>query len=100
MDITKLLSLDPELARLLRQAAEEGRTVAVTLDDRIYRLSITPEPVNGTRRDLWAGYDPEGVRAAVRRSAALGFSAEPADLDPMIAEIRAQRDQPPSDFST
>ena len=93
MDTTKPLPIDPELARRLKHAAAVGGTVPVTIDDRIYRLSITSEPAP----DLWADYDPEAVRAAVRRSVALGSAAEPAELDPLIAEIRAQRDQAPRD---
>ncbi len=94
MDTTKPLPIDPELARRLKDAAAAGRAVPVTIDDQTYRLSITPEP----GQDLWADYDPEAVRAAVRRSAGLGSSAEPSELDPLIAEIRAQRDQAPRDY--
>ena len=84
MDTTKPLPIDPELARWLKEAAA-GRVVPVTIDDQTYRLSITPEP----ERDLWADYDPEAVRAAVRRSASLGSSVEPSELDALIAAFDA-----------
>jgi hypothetical protein len=80
MDTTKPLTLDPELAELLKQAAAAGRSVAVSIDDRTYNLSVTPAPDIETA-DLWANYDPERVRAAVRRSAALPSSVDPGELD-------------------
>jgi hypothetical protein len=88
------MTIDPELARQLKEAAAAGRSLAVVIDDRTYRLSITPE----AEVDLWESYDPEGVREAVRRSAALGSTADAAELDALIAEIRAQRDQAGDDF--
>jgi hypothetical protein len=96
MDTTRPLTIDPELARRLKAAAAAGQAVPVTIDDHTYQLSISPEP----ERRLWADYDPEGVRAAVRRSPALGSHAEPDGLAPLIAEIRVQRDQAPSDFTS
>jgi hypothetical protein len=92
MDTTKPLLINPELARHLQQAAAEGQSLSVTIENRRYRLSIIPEPER-TKADMWEGYDPEKVREAVRRSSELPYRAEPDDLDPLIAEIRAQRDQ-------
>lgn len=94
MDTNEPYTIDPELATLLKDAAAAGRSVTVSIDDEAYILSITPEP-SSEKTALWANYDPEQVRATVRRSAIMGSSADPADLDPLIAEIRAERDQAP-----
>jgi hypothetical protein len=94
VDMMQPLTIDPELARQLKEAAAAGRSVAVVIDDRTYRLSITAE----SEVDLWEDYDPEGVLEAVRRSAAMSSTADTAELDALVAEIRAQRDQAPDDF--
>lgn len=92
MDTNEPYTIDPELATLLKDAAAAERSVTISIDNEAYILSVRPEP-SGVKAALWANYDPEQVRATVRRSVAMGSSADPADLDPLIAEIRAERDQ-------
>ena len=45
----------------------------------------TPEP-----RDIWAGYNPERVRQALRKSA--GALAD-VDREELLADLREQREQ-------
>jgi hypothetical protein len=81
-----------QLANQLKSAAASGRCVRIQIDDQTYDLTATPA---GTRAktDIWADYDPERLRSALRRNAALSERVEPEALDELLAEIRAQRGQ-------
>lgn len=96
-DEANIYSADHELAALLRAAAHAGSRLRLRAGGDVYEVHVTTAaPI----RDLWANYDPERVRATIQRSMALGSSAEPAELDAVIAEIRAQRDQAPRQIRT
>ena len=94
MTTTKSLPVDSELARELADAAQSGKPVKVSIGNRIYSLSIAPEPVDEPT-GIWEGYSAEQVRAAVQRSSALQSRGKSSELDSLIAEIRSQRDQSP-----
>jgi hypothetical protein len=72
-----------ELDRLLDEAA--GAPVILIKDDRRYRLE--PE---GAGTDIWANYDLERVRRALRESAG---ALSHIDVEALKADIRAQRGQ-------
>jgi hypothetical protein len=83
---------DSELALLLKAASQTGERLLVKAGDDCYELKVNPATEVD---DIWAGYDPEKVREAVRRSAALGLHDDRDHIDAVIAEIRSQRDQAP-----
>jgi hypothetical protein len=83
---------DPELSLLLKIASKSGERLRVKADDECYELDVN---LAVEADDIWATYDPEKVREAVRQSAALGLHDDPTHADAVIAEIRAQRDQAP-----
>jgi len=76
----------------LKAATTAGERLHVRVDEEAYEIEVR---ATTSRSDLWKGYNPGRVRAAVRRSAALGTVADAAELDSLIAEIRAKRDQAP-----
>lgn len=53
MDATKPLQLDPDLAKRLKAAAEQGETLAIEIDNRRYHLSVIPAQAN--KEDIWEG---------------------------------------------
>ena len=67
--------------------AKERNPVLVEREGALYRLA--PE-AGATPQDVWAGYDPQRVRQALRRSA-----GALADVDPtaLLKDIHAQRQQ-------
>jgi hypothetical protein len=91
-DTVRTYTADQELTTLLKAAARAGERVRVRAGDETYIVRIEYVPESS---DIWAGYDPEQLRAAVRRSAAMGTITDTKELDDLIAEIRAQRDQAP-----
>ncbi|CAN5726486.1 hypothetical protein BH23CHL2_BH23CHL2_21180 [soil metagenome] len=58
------IEVDPELAALLKQAAESGEPLTVSIDDKSYDIMIHPT-ANRKKADLWKDYDPEAIRRAV-----------------------------------
>lgn len=94
---TKLYTADQELTKLMKEAAASGETLHLRADDTIYRLRVEGVDNGAEAPDIWANYDPELVRAAVRRSRNLTSRIATEDLDPIIADIRAQRDQASDD---
>jgi hypothetical protein len=87
--------IDPELARLLEQAANAGRLVTVTIDDHRYQLSISAAP-DQEITDLWKDYDPEKVRAAVANAAGIFTKEEAEELIRRVYEAREQGSRPNS----
>jgi hypothetical protein len=83
---------DTELALLLKTASQTGERLLVKAGEECYELKINPAT---EADDIWAGYDPEKVREAVERSAALGLHSDPDHIAAVIADIRSQRDQAP-----
>ena len=89
---TNVTRLNPELAALLKRAAAEGRPLRIEIDDQPYDLRIAP--ATGERQtDIWANYDPARLRAVLRRNAELPERADPAEVERIITDIRAQRGQ-------
>jgi len=79
----KTIPIDPdsEFARLLKRAAEEP----ALLDVNGTRFRVESEEPN-----LFAIYDPERVRAAIKR---MTGTLKGVDAESLIAELRAQREQ-------
>lgn len=73
-----------EFARLLHETTKEGTPVLLEVDGNVYRLSQERED------DIWANYDPERVREALRRSAG---ALKGIDRDKFLADLKAQRGQ-------
>lgn len=94
---TKLYAADQKLTKLMKEAAASGEDLKVRADDTIYRLRVKELDNSSEASNIWANYDPGQVRAAVRRSRNLASRMSMEDLDPIIADIRAQRDQAPDD---
>lgn len=93
-DTLKTYTADHELAALLKTAARAGGRVRVKADDETYIVRIERD-TDAETGGIWANYDADQVRAAVRRSAALGSSADLDEVKRIIDDIRAQRDQAP-----
>lgn len=89
---TNVTKLHPEFAALLKQTAVTGQTLRVEIDDEQYDLHITPAS-HHKRSGIWANYDPARLRAVLRRNAELPERADPAEVEAIIADIRAQRGQ-------
>jgi hypothetical protein len=85
--------IDPELARLLEQAAASGHPVTVTIDDHRYQLSISTAP-NQEPSDPWKDYDPEQVRSAVANAAGIFTKEEAEELVRRVYEAREQGSRP------
>lgn len=83
---------DSDLAVILKDAAQAGTSVFVRIGDETYLVRVEPVQSRASS-DIWESYDPEHVRQAIRRSAAMGTSTAPSDLDALIAAIRDQRGQ-------
>lgn len=77
-DTSRTYTADYELATLLRAAASEGETLRIEADGDTFLIHVEPE-----REDIWADYDPEKVRAALRE-----FAGSWSDLD--VDEIKAR----------
>lgn len=71
-----------ELARLLDEVKTHGTPVLLEADGKLYRLSTEEDT------DIWADYDPEKVREALRHSAG---ALKDVDRDKLINDLRAQR---------
>jgi hypothetical protein len=76
------VAADSELGRLVDAARRHP--VLLEKDGAVYSLT----PHSGDPDDLWAGYDPEKVRDAIRT---YGGSWKERDADAMIAEVYAAR---------
>jgi hypothetical protein len=71
---------DSELPRLVDEASE--RPVRFVRKGVVYRLTV-----DDAKEDLWANYDPEAVRAAVREAT----GAIPGDADEIIERLYEAR---------
>lgn len=85
---------DHELAALLKAAARSGDRVRVRAEGETFIVRIERD-LDDETKNMWANYDADQVRAAVRRSAALGSSVDLDEVKRIIDDIRAQRDQAP-----
>ncbi len=92
MNTTNPNTLTPEFANLLKRAAAAGQSLRVEIDDQPYDIRIAPVSADH-RPDIWADYDPERLRAVLRRNAALPGQVDPVDVEQLVADIRAQRGQ-------
>lgn len=93
MDTTKPHTIDPEFARLLKQAAAAGEPIAVTIDDQTYTLTVSPEPATQTA-DLWRDYDPERIRSAIAEMAGIFTDEEAEKLIEQVHVSRAEGSRP------
>jgi hypothetical protein len=73
---------DSELARLLDEVGET--LVLLEKDGKLYRLS------EETAADLWAGYDPQKTKAALRKSAG---ALRGVDREQLLADLHLGREQ-------
>lgn len=73
---------ESELARLLDEIGE--MPVLLEKDGAVYRLMKEQE------EDIWAGYDPQKTKAALRRSVG---ALRGVDRDELLADIHAAREQ-------
>ena len=89
---TNVTRLHPEFAALLKEAAAAGRSLRVEIDDQPYDLRIAPA-AEERKSDIWASYDPARLRAVLRRNAELPERADPAEVERIMTDIRAQRGQ-------
>lgn len=72
---------DSELPRIFDEASE--RPVRVERDGVVYRVSVDENEIE----DLWAGYDPDAVKTAVREAT----GAIPGDADEIIERLYEAR---------
>ena len=84
--------LNPEIAMLLKEAAAAGQSLRVEIDDQPYDLRIAPV-ARERQADIWANYDPERLRAVLRRNAELPERDDPAEVERITSDIRVQRGQ-------
>ena len=73
---------DSDLARFLEEAGESP--VLLEKNGKVYRLVVEPD------HELWADYDPEKVRAAIRKTAG---SWKDIDADKFIADLYRAREE-------
>lgn len=92
MERTRPDSLTPGFAALLKNAAREGQSLRVEIDDEPYVLSVT-RASGTTAPDVWANYDADRLRTVLRRNAALPGRIDPDELDRLLDDIRSQRGQ-------
>lgn len=93
--VTKLnriqVAPESELAHLLDEVGE--LPVLLEKDGKLYRLTEEPQ------EDIWAGYNPEKTRAALRKSAG---ALRGVDREELLADIHRGREQDsrgrPADF--
>jgi hypothetical protein len=76
------ITADSELGRLLDEVGE--KPVLLEKNGKLYRLAAEPEG------DIWAGYDPQKTKAALRRSAG---ALRGVDRDELFNDIHAAREQ-------
>ena len=93
-DILKTYTADPELATLLKAAARAGELVRVKADEETYVVRIEPE-TEAAAEDIWAGYDPERVRAALRRFGGSWSDLDADELKAALYRARAEGSRPP-----
>ncbi len=81
---TKRIRIEPEseLARLLGEA--DNMPLLLEKDGELYRLTKEKEETN------WAGYNPDQVRAALRKSAG---ALRGVDRDQLLTDISLAREQ-------
>ena len=84
LDITSM----PELAQLADEVARTGRRRVLRRGPRAVAM-LTPVP-RDDQTDIWSGYDPDRVRAALHAS--IGLLAG-VDTEQLKADLRAQRAQ-------
>lgn len=77
--------IDPELEAALLAAAASGASVRVK-GKRKYRIRLDTA-------DVWQDYDPDAIARVVEQSAKNQYSVDPADLDDLLANLRAAREQ-------
>ena len=88
MSAANPIEIDPKLASLLKQAAESGEPLTVSIEDERYDITVHPT-VSRDNVDLWKDYDPEKVRKAVAEAAGI-FSEEEGEA--LIKQIREARE--------
>lgn len=81
---------DQKLAELLKAAAAAHEPLQIVTAERTYELDVR-EPES--TRDIWKDYDPEAALAAVRQAPRIETPMSKDEVDAIIAEIRAERDQ-------
>src|SRR5262249_41549346 len=83
------VSQSAELRQLAQQVKATGRPVALTEAGETIAV-VQPAPARPQAKDVWAHYDPERARQALRasRGALAGV-----DRDALLADIHAQRGQ-------
>lgn len=81
---------DPKLAELLKAAAEAHEPLQIITDERTYELDVREPDV---APDIWQDYDAEAALAAVRQVPRIETPMSKDEVDAIIAEIRAERDQ-------
>ena len=76
-----------QLPKVFDTLAKRGEKVLVEKDGMLFRLEPEETP---QKLDIWANYDPEKVREALRKSAG---ALKGVDIDALKQDIRDQREQ-------
>ena len=85
------IAISPSLARQLAEAEAAGKRPILVRDGVRYQLDpVEPGAAPPDKRDIWADYDPEAVRAAMRSAAG---SWKDVDTEKLIADIYRWRDE-------
>ncbi|CAN5787859.1 hypothetical protein BH23CHL2_BH23CHL2_36400 [soil metagenome] len=81
---------DSELAGRIAESASEGHPLRVEAGGKTFILHVSRESTDEEDDDIWANYDPDKAREALRRYA--GAWAD-LDVDKMIADLYKAREE-------
>jgi hypothetical protein len=79
-----------QLPTVFDAIAKERQGIVVERNGQLYRLTPQPGHQPGTPPDIWQGYDPERVKAALQQSAG---TLAGIDRHELLKDLRAQRAQ-------
>ncbi len=86
-DATKTYRIAPELEKALLAAATSGNAV------RVKGKSTHSLYVSIDSKNIWSGYDPKALIDAVEESSINPYSATQEELEGLLADLAAAREQ-------
>lgn len=87
--LTIKVDSDSELSRKIRTSDVSGEALLVDTGDSVYTLRVQKRE-RGDKQDIWANYDPEKVRAALRASAG---ALSGVNVEQLKSDLRVERGQ-------